>query len=285
MPRLHASIVVVGDEILRGFVPDTNSGWLARRLRLLGIPLERVVTVADDVEVIAAALGDELARQRPRVVLTSGGLGSTPDDLTVTGVARCLGVEVVRQPELDARIGRLLERHEPGSLARRREHAESLRKMALVPEGAYLVTDHDLAPGVAIDVDGGLDSPAGATVVVLPGVPALLRRITLEGVEPRLLAGRGQPDHVVELAHGYPESLITPALERVLREFATVHVGSYPGRECLVRLAGPRTDVEAAAQVVRAHLAELDTAPDAARLRDSWSRGWDPAGEGFDGET
>jgi molybdopterin-biosynthesis enzyme MoeA-like protein len=75
---VHASIVAIGDEILEGFVRDTNSGWLAERLRQVGVTLDRVVVVPDDVGAIVETLRAELSRSRPRLVFTSGGIGTTP---------------------------------------------------------------------------------------------------------------------------------------------------------------------------------------------------------------
>ena len=91
MSDLRASIVVIGDEILGGFVHDTNSHWLAGQLQTHGIPLDRVQTVPDTMAAIDEGLRMELGRSRPRLILTSGGIGSTPDDLTMEAVAATLG--------------------------------------------------------------------------------------------------------------------------------------------------------------------------------------------------
>lgn len=278
MPRVtavRASILVIGDEILGGFVHDTNSHWLAGRLRGLGVPLDRVHTVPDTAAAIDEALRTELARPRPRIVLTSGGIGSTPDDVTLASIAATLGLDLVVDPEIDRRITRALEWTASQGVEITPVHETSMRRMALVPEGSYLLAGaRGVAPGVAVDVDGGLDARAGATIVVLPGIPGELRRIVEEGVEPELLAGRGEPDHVVELRHPYPESILTPVLEELVADHPGVHVGSYPGRECLVRLHGPQDRVEAAAAVVRAELERLADDPAADRLREAWQSRW-----------
>lgn len=276
--RLRVSILVIGDEILGGFVVDTNSGWLAQRLQSLGIPLDRVVTVPDDRDAISEALHTELGRTRPRVVLTSGGIGSTPDDVTLEAVAASLGLGMQVHPDIDARITATVERTVAAGGAISAEHARSMRKMARVPAGAYLLREAadatGLAPGVAVDVDGGSGAGTGATIVILPGVPSLLRRITTESIEPVLLEGRGRPEHVSERTHGYPESTLNPVLDRLAAEFPDVHVGSYPGRECLVRLKGPRDRVEAADALLADFLAELAAEPTSERLRDLWQGRW-----------
>ncbi len=273
---LRASIVVIGDEILGGFVQDTNSGWIAQRLTALGIPLDRVVTVPDTLEAVDEALGGELARSRPRVVVTSGGIGSTPDDLTLEAVARHLGDELVTDPSIDARITEALEWSARQGAVVSEDHDRSMRKMARVPSRAYLLPGATgVAPGVAVDVDGGSATPGGATIVVLPGVPGELRRLMTEGVEPALLAGRGDPLHVVELTHGFPESALNPVLDRIVEEFCDVHLGSYPGAVCTVRLKGAKDRVEAAADVVRSYLDDLEGDPAATRMRERWRRRWE----------
>lgn len=272
---LRASIVVIGDEILGGFVRDTNSGWLAARLRTLGVPLDRVATVPDDPAAIGESLRFELARGRPRVLLTSGGIGSTPDDVSLEAVAATLGRRLVVEPTIDARISAAIARSAGQGAVVGGAHADSMRKMALVPEGAYLLGDTpSFAPGLAVDVDGGSVRACGATIVVLPGIPTELRRIVVDTVEPRLLRGRGRPQHVVEITHSYPESALNPVLQRVVADFSDVHVGSYPGRQCTVRLTGAADRVERAAAAVREFLSRLDARPGSERQRAAWGRRW-----------
>ena len=272
---LRASIVVIGDEILGGFVRDTNSGWLAARLHLLGIPLDRVVTVPDEPAAIDEALRAELDRERPRVVLTSGGIGSTPDDITVEAVAASLGMRLRIEPQIDQQISRALRWTVEQGADITPEHERAMRKMALVPENARLLASSGgIAPGIAVDVDGGSGSEGGVTIVIMPGVPSELKRIMLQGVEPVLLQGHGSPLHVTEIRHGYPESALSPMLDRLVTEFPDLHVGSYPGRECVIRLKGARDRVERASAVVRASLAELDADPASLRLRAAWDARW-----------
>jgi molybdenum cofactor synthesis domain-containing protein len=272
---LRASAIVIGDEILGGFVQDTNSGWLAQRLQAHGIPLDRVTTVPDDADAVGEALAEELARSLPRVIVTSGGIGSTPDDRTMEAVALHLGRDLVTEPTLEARIRALVERNAP---LLDDAHAAALGKMALVPAGSYLLGGTaGVAPGVAVDVDGG-SRAGGATVVVLPGIPSEFRRITTTSVEPALLSGRGTPQHVVEITHPYPESSLSQVLHRLVREYPDVHVGSYPGMECTVRLKGAAGRVEEAAALVRVAVADLAAAPDSEDVRRAWQDHWAPGG-------
>jgi nicotinamide-nucleotide amidase len=275
MARLHASIVVIGDEILGGFVRDTNSGWLAERLHRLGVPLDRIVTVPDDARAIDEALQTELVRGRPRILLTTGGVGSTPDDLTVEAVAASLGVGLRIEPEIDARITRALEWTTAQGAHIDPEHERAMRKMARVPEGSWLLPGvGGIAPGIAVDIDCGCHVECGATIVIMPGVPSELKRIMRQGVEPSLLLGRGAPLYMAEIRHGYPESTLSPLLDRLVVDFGDLHVGSYPDRECLIRLEGTPERVDQAMNVIRAFLSELDASPWSQQLRASWSARW-----------
>src|SRR5438552_4596824 len=127
MPKT-AGIILIGNEILSGKIADVNAAYLCRELRQLGVDVRRISVVPDEVELIAA----EVAAQSRAfdVVFTSGGVGPTHDDVTIEGVARALGVPVVRDP----RLVRLLEQ-----LAKGRLMTEARLKMAEIPDGAELM--------------------------------------------------------------------------------------------------------------------------------------------------
>ena len=274
MSDLRASILVIGDEILGGFVHDTNSHWLAGQLQAHGIPLDRVQTVPDTLAAIDEGLRMELGRSRPRLIMTSGGIGSTPDDLTMEAVAATLGRGLVVNEEIDRRITLALEWTAGTGATVTPDHERAMRRMARVPEGTYLLQGaRGVAPGVAVDVDGGL-ADAGVTIVILPGIPGELKRIYTDGIVPELLTGAGTPQHVVEMTHGYPESSLNPVFDRLVSDFPDVHLGSYPGKECTIRLKGERGRVEAAEAVVRAYLQELDDDPGANELKTAWASRW-----------
>lgn len=274
---LHASLLVIGDEILTGFVQDTNSGWVARRLHHHGVPLSRIHTVPDDLEAIAEALAAELARARPRVVLTSGGLGSTPDDLTFEAVAHGLDRPLVAHPELTERIDGALDWTREQGVEVSDELAWHMLRMARIPEGGTLLPGGSgFMPGVRVDVDGGIDDDGrGATVVILPGVPGQLRAIVEHGVEPILLAGRNEPPVVLELTHSFPESVLNPAFAEVMEEYPRVRLGSYPGVPMRVRLSGPPEATQAAAAVIRDRIRRLEDDPAGERLAAAWTSRWE----------
>ena len=255
---LAASMVVVGDEILGGYVPDTNSQLVARRLQEHGVELSCVHVVADDLAAIDEALSAELARSRPRLVITSGGIGSTPDDLTYEAVAASLGRELVENPTISARIDEALEWSRQHGLDVTDAFAWYLGRMARIPAGSRLLErEGGWAPGVAVDIDGGSDAD-GATVVVLPGIPTEFEALLDHAVLPRLVAGRNPRPHVRELRHHYPESALNLVFAEVLERHPEVKLGSYPGRPMLVRLRGPHDPVEEAADRLAGAIADLD---------------------------
>jgi len=258
---LAASMLVIGDEILGGFVTDTNSPWLADRLRPHGVPLERIHVVPDEADAIAEALHAELSRARPRVIVTSGGIGSTPDDITYESVAAALGRPLVEDPTLARAMRGIVERTRDRGFATSEVFIDQVLRMARIPEGSRLMArEGGWTPAVCVDVDGGADAPdgGGATVVILPGVPSEFRALLGDAVEPALLAGQNEVPHVVELTHEFSESLLNEAFLALGAAFPSVKLGSYPGRPMIVRLTGPLPEVEGAAALVRDALAALE---------------------------
>lgn len=275
----RASIVVIGDEILDGFVRDANAGWLAGRLHALGIPLDRIAVVPDTDDAIAEALAAETARSRPRVIFTSGGVGTTPDDRTMAAVAAFLGVGLVEEPTLRAMVDRILERLRGRGYDVDAAQHDALAKLARVPSGARPVTGPDGtgAPSARIDLDGG-PAAGGVALVVLPGVPGQFRDL-VGHLETTLLAGLGVEVRTVELTHPYPESVLTPVLTDLDRRRPEVRIGSYPGPECTLRVQGPPATVDAVVAELRAEIDRLGADPAMRRLAEQWSRGWRAAAE------
>jgi molybdenum cofactor synthesis domain-containing protein len=269
---LEASVVVIGDEILGGYVTDANSPWLADRLRANGVPLSRVHVVPDEFEAIDEALQAELARSRPRVVFTTGGIGSTPDDITYEAIAASLDRGLVEDPVIAERIDQALHWTQAQGVDVDEAFAWHLKRMARVPEGTRLLLDGaGWTPGLAVDVDGGSDG-GGVTIVILPGVPHLLRSIIADVVEPNLLAGRNVPPTVVEVEHGFPESALNLTFVELIDRYPDVKLGSYPGDPMLVRLSGDADEVAGAERLVRGALDELEASPAGERLQQAWTR-------------
>lgn len=168
----RGGIVVTGTEVLTGIIADRNGPWLSERMGELGIDLAHIVVVGDRPADMTAAL-ELMARERVEVVVTSGGLGPTADDLTTEVVARFQGREMVLDEALEGRIAEILrplaERYPDLD---REAIAAGNRKQAIIPEGAVVLEPIGTAPGVVVPPASGRGGPL---VVVLPGPPRELQ--------------------------------------------------------------------------------------------------------------
>ena len=171
-PSARAGIVVTGTEVLTGRVSDRNGPWLAERLRELGVDLAHIVIVGDRPEDMRAALGF-MAAERLDLIITSGGLGPTEDDLTAEVVGDFQGREMVLDEALSQRIAKIV-----APLMKRWPNidpeaiAEANRKQATIPAGAEVLEPVGTAPGLVVTPRRG---EGGPTVVVLPGPPRELQ--------------------------------------------------------------------------------------------------------------
>jgi molybdenum cofactor synthesis domain-containing protein len=236
-----AALVVVGSEVLSAKIRDENGPWAAERLQRLGVRLAAIVTIPDDVGLIA----ETVARERARAdwLFTSGGVGPTHDDLTVAGVARALGVPIRRNPEL---VAVLREGH-------RRWHGNddipgAALRMADLPEGTRLEGD-PAYPVLVVE-----------NVVMLPGVPRFFR-IQFDRFAERLSAA---PFRLASVYVKLTEDSFAVDLERVQSEYADVQIGSYPrfddGVDHRVRLTFESKDPVRVAAARDAFLARIPRA-------------------------
>ncbi|MGZ4670927.1 MAG: molybdopterin-binding protein, partial [Blastococcus sp.] len=169
---VRAGIVVTGTEVLTGRVVDRNGPWLSDRLRELGVDLETIIIVGDRPQDMEHALA-YLAGEGCDLIVTSGGLGPTADDLTAEVVGRFQGREMAMDDALRGRIAKILE-----GIARRWPQIdlealeEGNRKQATIPLGATILEPVGTAPGLVVTPADGAQAPA---VVVLPGPPRELQ--------------------------------------------------------------------------------------------------------------
>lgn len=172
----RATVIVTGTEVLGGWVSDRNGPWLARRLGALGVEHVSTVTVGDRPADLRAAM--EHARdQGYDLIVTSGGLGPTEDDLTAATVAEFSARPLALDEALEARIWAIVE---PLSKRWKRVSEEALRsanrKQALVPAGATVLEPVGTAPGLIVPpTDDDPQRPPTPTVVVMPGPPSELQ--------------------------------------------------------------------------------------------------------------
>jgi len=226
--RVRAGIVVTGTEVLSGKITDRNGPWLADRLFELGIDLAHITICGDRYEDMEAQLRF-LADQGVQVIITSGGLGPTADDLTGEVVAKFQDRPLELDSDMEAKIARILE-----PLMKRFQHLdrdavlEANRKQALVPRGAIAIDPAGTAPGLVVPPpEGG----SGPTVVVMPGPPRELQAMWPVAVATdafqAAIAGRPTYEERMLRLFGIPESEIAETLrvaEKQVAGFSEVEI-------------------------------------------------------------
>lgn len=177
---VRAGVVVTGSEVLAGRVSDRNGPWVARQLLQMGVDVAHL-TVCGDRPADLTAQVQFLADQRVDLIVTTGGLGPTADDLTVETVAALYGRELHLDVELEGRITAIVERWRSrlGSVADSEPLRAGVRKQAMVPAGAQSIPPTGTAPGVAMADDSG----TLPTVLILPGPPSELQAMWPEAIE------------------------------------------------------------------------------------------------------
>ena len=204
----RAGIVVTGTEVLTGRVQDRNGPWIADRLLELGVELAHITICGDRPKDIEAQLRF-LADEGVDLIVTSGGLGPTADDMTVEIVAQFCGRELVLDERLEEKIAAILKR-----LSARFADVDfdavraANRKQAMVPAGAHIIDPVGTAPGVVV--------PGKPTVIVLPGPPRELQPMWQTAVETpaaqEAIAGRTTYRQDTVRMFGLPESGLAESL-------------------------------------------------------------------------
>jgi competence/damage-inducible protein CinA-like protein len=252
---VRAGILVTGTEVLSGYVTDRNGPWLSERLADLGVEVEEITVVGDRPGDLEGALR-HMRDQALDLIVTSGGLGPTADDLTAEVVGRFAGRELVLDTEMEQKIAQIIARYARRLRFDPEAVREANRKQAMVPEGAVAIDPAGTAPGLVVPADGQV-------VIVLPGPPRELQEMW-----PRALAagpaqevlGRAEPYRTMSIRmFGIPESELAKALREI--EEGGVELDRLEVTTCLrggelVTDVRHRDGAEDAAEALRAGLAE-----------------------------
>lgn len=200
MPR--AAIVDIGNELLSGDVENTNGSWLARRLGALGVEVALIAVIGDEIDRVASFVREQSAAFD--VVIVTGGLGGTPDDVTRESIAAAFGVAQVEASEVAARLR-----------ARFTRDPEYAARWALLPQGSRpLEIRNGGAPGFVIE-----------NVYVLPGLPAEMEAM-FETIAEEVRGGA--PIGTWRRTYRTTESRIVSVLQEMSTSHPGVIVGSYP---------------------------------------------------------
>ena len=197
-----AALLVIGNEILSGKVVDTNTPFLAKELRALGVSLQRILTIPDEVDIIAAAIRE--LQPRYDHVFTSGGVGPTHDDVTIEGIAKGLGRRVVRNELVADKI----REYQKDRLT------EASLRMADFPEGVELLMDARLGfPTVKVD-----------NIFILPGIPQIFEA-KFHAIRERFAA---TPYTLRIIYTRHHEGQIAHHLNATVAAYPELLLGSYP---------------------------------------------------------
>ncbi len=199
---MTAEIISIGDELLVGQVVNTNAAWIAAHLNEIGIPVIQISTIADDAEEIKKAL--DLAFSRADVILVSGGLGPTKDDITKKTLCEYFGTGLVFHEPSFENIRKLSALRGWGS-----KLSELSRKQAEVPANCTPVINHlGTAPGMWFDKDGKI-------LVSMPGVPFEMEGMMEHDILPRLAGkdNRRVISHKTILTQGVGESYVSERIK------------------------------------------------------------------------
>jgi molybdenum cofactor synthesis domain-containing protein len=210
MSDFPVEIFAIGTELVIGRIQDTNSHWMAQRVAELGGTVRRITAVVDDLDEIVGVLSDSLARGT-RLMLISGGLGPTPDDLTIEAVARVVdcGLEVD-----EAMLQDYIRRR---NLAGRDQLTPGLFKMATVPAGSEVCANPaGWAPCTIVRTEA-------TTIIVMPGPPKEMEAVFTLHVAGRIAALTGNKTAALRVVVNMYESEVSPLLQEVMSR----HPGTY----------------------------------------------------------
>ncbi len=197
-----AEIITIGDEILIGQIVDTNSAWMAKELNLIGIKVKQITSVSDDADHITEALA--LAEKRAKVILITGGLGPTKDDITKITLAKYFNMGFRRDEATLAHITEIFKRHN-------RPMIESNNMQADVPDGCTVIkNENGTAPCMWFEHSGNI-------IVSMPGVPFEMMYLMQEQILPRLKESFKLPFivHKTILTANIGESFLAVEIEQI----------------------------------------------------------------------
>lgn len=244
-PIASAEMLAVGAELLAGETRDTNSGDIAGELTRLGVEVGRMSQLPDDLEVVTAAVRDAI--ERVDLVVTTGGLGPTPDDLTREAIAAALAETPTVDPELEAWLRELwAARGLPFSDV-------NLKQAWLIPSAEALPNPNGTAPGWWVEREDVI-------VVALPGPPRELQPMWRDHVLPRLRARGLGLDRAVTTLHlvGIGESALVDVVGTELLEADNPRMATYARADFVdVRVSAVGTPGHPARELVAAAVAEL----------------------------
>jgi len=221
----HIEIICVGNELLIGKIANTNAQWLAKRITTMGLNVNRITVIGDDTTEISEAIKEAIGR-KPRIIITTGGLGPTFDDKTLEGIAKALNQPLKVNSEAIKMVERKYRQYlKEGRVEEEVELTPPRIKMAALPEKAQpLHNPVGTAPGVVAKHND-------TTIIALPGVPSEMEAIFDESIQPMLkkMAGRAVFYEASLGVDGIMESDLSPLIDKTMHSNPYIYIKSHPG--------------------------------------------------------
>jgi len=249
---MNIELLMIGNEILIGKTQDTNSNWMAKRITKFGHRVKRITIIGDDIELISSTIRDILKRS-PDIVITSGGIGPTYDDMTLQGITNGLNMNLELNQHAYNSIKKAYEHAHSRGLLKLEGMTKEREKMAYLPKDSIpLPNTVGTAPGVKI-IEGE------TTIFILPGVPAEMKSIFRNIITPILKEERGKFIEKGFLFSGIGESQIAPYTSELEKKNPQIWIKTHPriGLSIEVELSITAFNVENGEEIVDNTLNEL----------------------------
>ncbi|MBY9003679.1 MAG: competence damage-inducible protein A [Candidatus Lokiarchaeota archaeon] len=252
---MDVEILVIGNEVLIGKTQDTNSNWMAKRITKYGHRLRRITTIGDSLEEISHSIKDVLSRN-PEMIITSGGMGPTFDDMTLEGIGIGLNKKLLLNDHAYNMIKKSYEQAHKQKILKLEGMTKERTKMAYLPEGSTpLPNIRGTAPGVKINAKNK------TTIYILPGVPSEMKAMFSNSIKPILIENRGLFMEKGFIFEGIGESQIAPYVTKVEEKYPQLWIKTHPrvGLAVEVELSITAFNLENGEKLAEKALEELKT--------------------------
>ncbi|MHA1986265.1 MAG: molybdopterin-binding protein [Promethearchaeota archaeon] len=250
---MDVEFLIIGNEILIGKTLDSNSNWMAKRISRYGHHLKRITTVGDDLNIISNGL-KEILKRKPNIIITSGGLGPTFDDMTLEGIAMGLNRKLELNKHALSSIKKVYKHAYDKGILTLEGMTKEREKMAYLPQGSIpLPNIIGTAPGVKIN-------EGDTQLYILPGVPTELKSMFRNVIMPILKEKQGKFIEKGFLFSGIGESQIAPYTGELEKKYPQLWIKTHPriGLSVEVEISITAFNVENGEELVNKVLNEIE---------------------------
>lgn len=218
---MDVELLIIGNEILIGKTLDSNSNWMAKRIARYGHQLNRITTIGDNLDTISSTIL-EIINRKPEIIITSGGLGPTFDDMTLEGIAMGLNRKLELNEHALSAIKKTYKHAYDQGILKLEGMTKERKKMAFLPQGSIpLPNTVGTAPGVKIH-------EKNINIFILPGVPTELKSIFRNVISPLLKEKKGKFIEKGFLFSGIGESQIAPYTSKLENKYPQLWIKTHP---------------------------------------------------------